>query len=415
MKKIIITIFSLSILSVMVISAFLDTKANAKTFGEFKQELAEEQQALSENKQQQKLTEEQMKKVNDKIATIQANIKKTYRDIDNLTAEIESLNNSIKEKEAQIKEIINFSQISDGDSAYLEYIFNANDFTDFIYRSAVAEQLADYNDKLIDSFNKDIENNKKKQEEIKKKRESLTTQQAELERQYDSLGDDLNKFLDVEMDIKDQITYLKDLVALYSDLGCEDDEDVQTCMNNKSVLPRNTKFYRPLEKGYATSEYSTNRVGTFSGFHSGIDISVSPNTNVKVYASGTGVVSGIIYKSSCGGTYVIVHHKMTNGEKYTTMYMHLAKALVSKGDVVTKETVVGIMGGGLKASSPSNYTPWDRCSTGAHNHFTIATGLYGVDYTSWSSFMSHTFDPRNIVNFPSGRYNWWNDRITAYR
>ena len=414
MKKIITTIFSLSIFSIMLFCTFLDTKANAKTFGEFKQELADEQRRLSENKQQQKLTEEQMENINNKIANIQLNIKKTYRDIDNLTAEIETLDNRIKEKEAQIKEIINFSQISNGDSAYLEYIFNADDFTDFIYRSAIAEQLADYNDKLIDSFNTDIENNRKKQEEIKKKRESLTNQQLQLEKQYDSLGSDLNKFLDVEMDIKDQITYLKELVELYKDLGCEDDEDVDVCVNKKKILPRNTKFYRPLEKGYVTSEYSTNRVGTFSGFHSGIDVSVSPNTNVKVYASGTGVVSGIIYKSGCGGTYVLVHHTMTNGEKYTTMYMHLAKALVSKGDVVTKETVVGIMGGGLKASSPSNYTPWDRCSTGAHNHFTIATGLYGVDYTSWSTFMSHTFDPRNIVNFPSGRYNAWSDRLTAY-
>jgi len=414
MKKIMTTILSFSIVATMVTFSFFDTKANAKTFGEFKQELADEQRRLSENKQQQKLTEEEMERVNNKIATIQSNIKKTYRDIDNLTAEIETLNNNIKEKEKQIKEIINFSQVSNGNSAYLEYIFNANDFTDFIYRSAIAEQLADYNDKLIDSFNEDIENNKKKQEEIKKKRESLTEQQKELETQYDSLGNDLDKFLDVEMDIKDQITYLKELVELYSDLGCEDDEDVQVCINNKNVLPRNTKFFRPLEKGYVTSEYSTNRVGTFSGFHSGIDTSVSPNTNVKVYASGTGVVSGIIYKSSCGGTYVLVHHTMTNGEKYTTMYMHLAKALVKKGDVVTKETVVGIMGGGLKSSSPSNYTPWDRCSTGAHNHFTIATGLYGVDYTSWSSFMSHTVNPRNIVNFPKGRYNWWNDRITAY-
>lgn len=415
MKKVITTILSLGIFSVMVFASFFDTKANAQTFGELKQELADEQRKLSENKQQQNLTEEQMEKVNSKIATIQENIKKTYRDIDNLTAEIETLNNNIKEKEKQIKEIINFSQISNGDSAYLEYIFNAEDFTDFIYRSAIAEQLADYNDKLIASFNQDIENNKKKQEEIKEKRVSLTNQQKQLEEQYNSLGNDLNKFLDVEMDIKDQIEYLKDLIALYSDLGCSDDEDVQSCMNNKNILPKNTKFYRPLEKGFVTSEYSTNRVGTFSGFHSGIDTSVSPNTNVKVYASGTGVVSGIIYKSSCGGTYVIVHHKMTNGDKYTTMYMHLAKVLVNKGDVVTKETVIGIMGGGHNANTPSNYTPWDRCTTGAHNHFTIATGLYGVDYSSWSSFMSHTFDPRNIVNFPSGRYNWWNDRITAYK
>ena len=105
---------------------------------------------------------------------------------------------------------------------------------------------------------------------------------------------------------------------------------------------------------------------------------------------------------------------MTNGNTYTTMYMHLAKALVSKGDTVTKDTVIGIMGGGHNPNTPSNYTPWDTCTTGAHNHFTIATGLYGIDYSSWASFMSHTFNPRTIVNFPSGRYNWWTDRLSKY-
>jgi peptidoglycan hydrolase CwlO-like protein len=396
----------------MIFSSIKGSKVDAKTFGELKQELTDEEEALEENQQSKQLTEEQMTTINNKIASTQSSIQKTYRDIENLTAEIESLNKSIEEKEAQIKEIINFSQISSGDSAYLEYVFNAQDFTDFIYRSAVAEQLANYNNKLIEEFNQDIENNKKKQKEIEEKRVTLTKQQKELEEQYDNLGTQLSEIVDVSMDIKDQISYLKDMVALYKERGCKDEEDIKTC--GRSVLPSNTKFYRPLVQGFATSEYSTNRVGTFSGFHSGLDQSVSPNTNVKVYASGTGVVSGIVYKSSCGGTYVLIHHKMTNGDTYTTMYMHLAKALVSKGDTVTKDTVIGIMGGGHNSSTPSNYTPWDTCTTGPHLHFTIATGLYGIDYTTWSAFMSHTFNPRNIVNYPSGRYNWFTDRLTKY-
>jgi peptidoglycan hydrolase CwlO-like protein len=412
MKKIKKIFTFLLILSCMFYFSYTGSLVEAKTFGELKAELKEEEEELRNNKNQQALTKEEMASVNSKITTIQNNIQATYRDIENLSAEIESLQNSIEQKQEQIKEIMNFIQKTDSENSYLEYIFNASDFTDFIYRSAIAEQLADYNDKLVDEYNLDIENNKKKQKEIEEKRVSLVEQQEQLEAEYASLGNELDSYLDVQMDIEDQIKYLQELVDLYSDLGCDDDEDIKTC--GKEVLPSNTKFYRPLAKGFATSEYSTNRVGTFSGFHSGLDQSVSPNTNVSVYASGTGVVSGIVYKSSCGGTYVLVHHKMTDGSTYTTMYMHLAKALVSKGDVVTKDTVIGIMGGGHNSSSPSNYTPWDSCTTGAHLHFTIATGLYGIDYSTWSSFMAHTVNPRTIVNFPSGRYNWWTDRITKY-
>lgn len=396
----------------LIVYSSVSCKVEAKTFGELKNELINEEEEMRKNKQNQSLTEKEMQQVNKRIVTIQANIKQTYRDIENLEAEIEELNNNIKEKKEQIKELVSFDQISNSQDAYLEYIFNATDFTDFIYRSAIAEQLTEYNDKLVDQYNNDIETNKKKQKEIEEKRKNLAKEQENLEAEYNKLGNKLDEILDVRADIDDQIKYLKELVDLYTDLGCKDNEDLKTC--GKNVLPANTKFFRPLEKGFATSEWSTNRSGTFSGFHSGLDQSVSPNTNVKVYASGTGVVSGITYKTSCGGTYVIVHHRMTNGQTYTTMYMHLAKVLVSKGDTVTKDTVIGIMGGGHKSSTPSNYTPWDTCTTGAHLHFTIATGLYGVDYKTWNAFMSHTFNPRNIVNYPSGRYNWWTDRITKY-
>ena len=64
MKKVITTILSLGIFSVMVFASFFATKANAQTFGELKKELSDEQRKLKENQQQQNLTEEQMQKVN---------------------------------------------------------------------------------------------------------------------------------------------------------------------------------------------------------------------------------------------------------------------------------------------------------------------------------------------------------------
>lgn len=412
MKKIIK--FSIIVLSIITISymSFTKIEANAKTLGDLIDELNETEEKYKNNQNQKTLTESQIRSINNSITNIQGNITKTYKDIENLEIEIQELNNQIDEKEEQIKDIINFEQLSNGESVYLEYMFGAKDFTDFIYRSAITEQLAKYNEKLIDDYNKNIEDNKKKQEEIESKRENLKVQQENLEEQLDKLGSQLKEITDISVDIKDQIKSLREMVEIYRERGCKVDQNISTC--GKSVLPSNTKFYRPLVKGFGTSEWSTYRTGTFSGFHSGLDMSVSPNSNVKVYAAGTGMVASIVYKTSCGGTYVIVHHKMTNGSTYTTMYMHLASVKVRKGDTVTKDTVIGIMGGGHNKKVSSNYTPWDSCTTGAHLHFTIATGLYGVDYTKWNSFMSHTFDPRSIVNFPSGLYNWWSDRITAY-
>ena len=55
-------------------------------------------------------------------------------------------------KEEEIKNLLSFNQISDGDNVYLEYVFGASSFTDFIYRSAVVEQLSLYNDVLFDKI-----------------------------------------------------------------------------------------------------------------------------------------------------------------------------------------------------------------------------------------------------------------------
>ena len=99
---------------------------------------------------------------------------------------------------------------------------------------------------------------------------------------------------------------------------------------------------------------------------------------------------------------------LKNGETYTSAYYHLRTINVKIGDVVTKDTVVGIMGG-----DPSKET-WDKCSTGAHSHLTMAYGLYQTDYKSWDTFVSKTFNPRLAINAPTSRATWFTDRFTKY-
>ena len=135
---------------------------HGKTLGDLKQELYQKQQELTQNQQNQNMTQQQINNANQQLASVKASIEQTYVDIAALDKEIELLNQDIAKKDAQIKEIVNFVQVSSGESAYLEYAFGAKDFTDFIYRMAVAEQLAEYNDKLIAECNQNIETAKQK-------------------------------------------------------------------------------------------------------------------------------------------------------------------------------------------------------------------------------------------------------------
>lgn len=390
-------------LSILIPMLMVPKEAQAKTLRDLKNELQAIEDKYNANAQQQQLTKQQMAEVQANIDKIKADMKQINVDVDNLTNEIAELEDNIVKKDKEIKDLVNFVQVSNGESAYLEYAFGAKSFTDFIYRMAVSEKLASYNEELIGSYNKMIKDNEQKKVELKQKKENLTVKQGELDQELAKLGNELSALADTSVSIKDQIKAQKEVVQKYIDLGCELDQDITSC--SRGLLPSNTAFYRPLKQGHVTSEWGNRAL--FSGFHEGIDMTVRPNTNVPVYATGNGVVASTIHRSSCGGNMILIHHTV-NGRAYTSMYAHLRSINVSPGQYVTSQTQIGVMGGHDDTQS------YDSCTFGAHLHFTISTGLYGVDYGSWSTLISRSINPRSMVNFPGGTYNEWYDRYTAY-
>ncbi|MBS7020676.1 MAG: peptidoglycan DD-metalloendopeptidase family protein [Firmicutes bacterium] len=250
------------------------------------------------------------------------------------------------------------------------------------------------------SYNNMIVQNKKKQEELKNQQIVLKEQEEKLNVELAKLGEKMTTLSDTSISLADDIKLQKEIVKVYEDLGCKRNEDISTC--GRSKLPPGTSFLRPLVRGHVNSEWGSR----WGGFHEGIDMTVSPNGNVPVYASGSGLVAAIRVKQPCGGNMVLIHHNI-NGKTYTSMYAHLRSITVSKGQRVTQNTQVGIMGG-----NPSTEY-WDSCSTGPHMHFTISTGLYGNDYTSWDTLIKRSINPRSVCNFPALGVTF-KDRSTRY-
>ena len=369
------------------------------------QELIDKKNELTENQNKKALTKQEMNQIQNNLEVIKNNISQIQVETSNLENEIVELNKEIEKKQAEIKSIISYFQISSGESAYLEYVMGAQDFTDFIYRSAVTEQITSYNNNLIDECNATIKKNEEKKQELAQKKVELKEQQSALKEEYKKLDDQLSVYTSDEMIITDAVRSLKETIQVYKDKGCKSDDDIETC--GKNVLPATTSFYRQLQSGYVTSWFgyrdcSDSRV---SCGHNGIDLSTGGD-NIPVYSIGTGVVAMIPERSSCGGNMVFVHHKLTNGNTYTSVYMHLYTINVSVGQTVTKDTVIGIMGGGWT-------TPWDYCSTGAHSHLGLATGLFGIDY-GWDYLQGHYIDPSGMINFPNSLYTPFYDRYTAF-
>lgn len=403
------------IIVLMIPFLTVPVKVEAQTLRELKEELEKTRQELKNQQVQEKLNQEQINKINANINNINATIKQIGDDMIRLSEEITAAEIEIKEKDAQIKEVVNFLQISSGESEYMEYIFGAKDFTDFIYRMSITEQMTDYNDRLIDEANTLIENNKKKQVELTNKEKELKNKQEELKKELSKVKADLSKIYDIFVDLEESIKVQESTVKLYEqDLKCGLDEDTDACLErilreNLEAALKSAIFTRPLTSGYISSNYG-NRCFWLNGvwtcdFHTGIDIGAPLGT--PVYSTSVGVVTAITPRYHCGGNMVFIHHWI-DGRTYTSLYMHLYQVNVKVGDVVSGNTVIGTVGG------DPGVTWWDSCSTGSHLHFTLLNGLVGDDYVAWSSgFYASLIDPRTRVNFPAYGSSFYN-RTSKY-
>lgn len=374
-------------------------KVEAKTLAELKKELSTAETKYKENQNKKEQTEEEIAQIKEKIVSLSKEKEQVQKDIVDINNELEQLAADIEKMQKEIKSIINYYQLSSSNSIYLEYVFNASSFTDFIYRLAVSEQLSEYRKKTIDKYNNLIEENKKKVKELASKEVSLNKLQEELSAQMSSLGDNLSKITEEAIDIKAEIDDLKKQVNTYENTyKCSLNEQLSTCVSRISngssgYLPSAYGFYRPIQSGALNYEYGYTE--KYGAFHDGIDFTIPHGT--PVYSVADGVVVSIKSHQSCGGNMVYIAHKI-NGKTYTSAYFHLADPiLVYVGQPVTYNTQIGTSGGVHAIEW------WDSiyCSTGAHLHFQIASGLLMTDYFWYSDFRSRSFDPRTVINFPA--------------
>lgn len=388
-------------------------RVEAKTLGQLKVELAQYEKEYNENKNDQKLTEQQLQQTKADIQNTGLEIEKIMQDLITLQEEIEKLNGDIEDLDIELEELVEFYQISDGSLVYFEYVMGAKDYTDFIYRSAISGQLAEYNEELIVDYQNKIEENNTKTKQLEDKKVELGRKQDSLSTLLATIEDKMSELEEESISIEEEIRIRKEYIKLYENqYNCKDDEDIDECVKGK--IPTDTTLIRPLASGYVTSNYGyrTHPVtGQIQSFHGAIDISTVDN-NTPVYSAGAGVVVAVSTAAErgtrCGNNIVYIQHRIVNSsgkiETYTTSYWHMRAAFVKVGDTVTNQTQIGIMGG-----KPSE----DSCSTGAHVHYVVATGLYLTDYQQLSTYNAKRINPRMVTNFPA-LHGYFKDRTTRY-
>ena len=382
------------IVVVFLLVLIIPSKIEAKTLQDMYDQLADLQTKYNNNKNSKNLTQSQINQLNGEITTISATIEKTRKEIKQAEIDIENSKTKIADKKVETDGLIQFLQVSNGGNIYLEYLFDAENYTDFIYRYEVVKQLTNYNSDLIDELEALILDLQAKEKELSEKTVKLENDRQELTKKVNTLSYSLANFESEGVDIEEDIANLKKVIKVYEDMGCSRNQDITTCA--ASINAFGWKY--PMAKGCVTSEYTGfNQRLDYSGGggHHAIDLDcVGEGTNV--YAAADGTIARIAFYD-CGGNAVYITHTV-NGKKYTTVYMHLLSVASGMyvGKVVTDQTVIGYVGGWSTSTANGGY---DRCTTGAHLHFGIAEG-----HNAWD-FNSYSINPREIFSFPSLVYN----------
>lgn len=371
-----IKIFSLLLIGVVLFSMSLPTSyaAAEKTLRQLKAEAEANRKAYNAAKEEKELTEaernqaqEQKKQVESEISSIESQLESIANQIDQIQADIDK-------KDEQMKDIMSFVQVTNGDSNYLEYIFGATDFTDFIYRISVAEQLGDYNEKLIEEYNNDVKKLDNKKSELSTKQQELNTKQQELAVLEARLNKEIENITEGMLDKDEEYKVTISMIQNLEKLNCDLDDTLTACQRKLDnsrpggiVVTGNT--YMPIAKGRVSSAYGSRDLdgdGYYEDFHTGVDFSNSVHGD-PVYPVASGTVVAIRYPSysrQCGNHIVYVYH---NGLGYTTSYWHMTSVNVRVNQVVYPDTKLGSMGG-LNSE--------DDCAYGTHVHLNVFNGLH---------------------------------------
>lgn len=143
------------------------------------------------------------------------------------------------------------------------------------------------------------------------------------------------------------------------------------------IIVGDTEWVWPTPSPYTiSSRYGWRTLRGAPNFHEAIDIWTKWFKSTPIYAANSGNVMEVGYYPTAGGNQVIINHN--NG--YYTLYAHLSKVYVKKGQMVNTGETIGLMG------DTGNVT-------GIHLHF----GVYGCNECSTTVMpWNRSFNPMRL-------------------
>jgi len=395
------------VLLVGVIFLFKGNQAEAKvTINDITSESIEQmEQAINDAETQRQQLEANLTNIQSLLSELQitkSNLASYISQLDSSLATIEenltNLEALIAEKESQVEitsqQLQEANQVANdqykamctriqfmyerGDQFYLEMVFGAESFGDFLNKAEYIKMLSEYDRNMLTEYEKTVATIKTMEEMLLSEQETLEEAKADVVVEQDAL-------LTLITQKQDQITaYEEDIdnkqVAI-AEYEAEIEEQDALIAQLETAVTEERKAIA-LAQGYVLSydgsrftwpAPSYSRISCEYGwrihptlkveqFHNGVDMAAP--TGTSILAAYSGVVASAGYTSTMGN-YVMIDH----GSGLFTIYMHAQQLFVSTDELVMRGEKIATVGSTGR-------------STGPHLHFGVR--LNGAYVSPWN-------------------------------
>lgn len=334
------------------------------------------QEQLNQANKEQKAAEQKRNEAQGKRAKTLEESQNLEREIYSLQEQVDTLTEQISETDSKLAVEVEKLEIAtkkaenqydsfkerfrvmceDGATSYLEILFSAESFSDLIDRLEIAKEISSYDKEIFDVMENSrlqIEASKNAIETLKAEQESRKAQKQEQTNALEAKKAENDAYVkELQADIANYDKVIAEKERAQDALRQQIASSLSTSSGGRVYV--GGEFMWPATSTYITSPFSPNRKNPVTGKmrkHTGVDIGAAHGTSIKAANAGTVTLAG--WNSGYGYCVIIDH-----GGGRATLYGHMSKILVSKGQSVNKGTEIG------KVGSTGN-------STGPHLHFEI--------------------------------------------
>ena len=301
--------------------------------------------------------------------SIDKQINDTELEISTLDAQIEQTKTDITLKEAELvqaeADYASYKEIflqrarvmyESSEVKYLEILFSATDFSDFLTKLDMISQIVEYDKSILIK----LEETKIRIETAKKELEDILARQEENLKNLEAKKVSLDAVLEEKRVLLQEAQ--KDVEKYKAIFEAAEAAEKRLIEENKKALSYDGNPIKYGGGAFAWPVPGVSRITSKYGnrihpvyktqkFHSGIDIGAGYGLNIVASAD------GVVTLATTNGGYgqcIIINH----GSGITTLYGHCSTLLVSNGDKVTKGQVIAKVGS-------------TGVSTGPHLHFEV--------------------------------------------